>query len=398
MNRSKTIVVATLGATQTVAWGSSFHMPAILGVPIATTLDIAPTLFFGFFSGALLLSAAIAPYVGQLTDRHGGRAVLAASNVVIAAGLALLGLSQGAVSLALAWVVLGIGMGMGLYEPVFAALTRLYGRNARGPITGITLIGGFASAIGWPATAWMEHTLGWREACLIWAAIHLFLAMPLNLWAIPSASPTPAPVPGAAVAEAEADPEPPPGAMLILAYFFSAMRFVSGAFAAHLPGLLQGAGVLEVAAIATAALVGPAQVGARLAEFGLLRSFHPLISARIASVLHPLGAAFLVALGPAGAAAFVVLYGAGNGMITIARGTLPLAIFGPSGYGRRNGILAVPIRIAEASAPLLFALLLAAIGSEAVLVTAGICLSAFASLGLLRARAVPRPAMSSADN
>ena len=354
-----------------------------MGTPIAAALGIAPTLFFGLFSVALLLSAATAPYVGALIDRHGGRAVLVASNVVLAAGLALLGLAQGMVTLAAAWIVLGIGMAMGLYDPAFAALTRLYGREARGPITGITLIAGFASTVGWPVTAWIEHALGWREACLIWAAVNLCIAMPLNLLAIPPAPPLPAPISGAA---AEAETEAPPGAMAILAYFFSATRFVSGALSAHLPGLLLGMGTTEVMAIAAAALVGPAQVGARIAEFGLLRSFHPLISARIASLLHPLGAAFLVALGPAGAAVFAVLHGAGNGMITIAKGTLPLAIFGPAGYGRRNGILSVPTRIAEASAPLLFGLLLAAIGRQAVLVTAGLCLSAFGSLWLLRTR------------
>jgi hypothetical protein len=186
--------------------------------------------------------------------------------------------------------------------------------------------------------------------------------------------------------------------MVILAYFFSATRFVSGALSAHLPGLLHGMGATEVAAIAAASLVGPAQVGARIAEFGLLRSFHPLISARIASLLHPLGAAFLLAFGPAGAAVFAVLHGAGNGMITIAKGTLPLAIFGPAGYGRRNGILSVPTRIAEASAPLLFGLLLSAMGSRAVLVTAGLCLSAFASLLLLRARSARHRVLPSAGN
>lgn len=364
-------------------------------MPIASALGVAPVVFFGFFSGALLLSAATAPYVGGLIDRHGGRAVLIASNVVLAAGLALLGLAQGVVSLALAWIVLGIGMAMGLYDPAFAALTRLYGRDARAPITGITLIAGFASTVGWPATAWMDHAFGWREACLIWAAINLLIAMPLNLLAIPPAPPLPALVPGEA-AEPEPESEAPPGAMVILAYFFSATRFVSGALAAHLPGLLMGMGTTEMAAIAAAALVGPAQVGARIAEFGLLRSFHPLISARISALLHPIGAAFLVALGPAGAAIFTVMHGAGNGINTIAKGTLPLAIFGPTGYGRRNGILSVPTRIAESSAPLLFGLLIAALGSSAVLVTAALCLSAFFSLFLLRARpargrALPSP-------
>ncbi len=392
----KTVVVAGLGTTQTLAWASSFYLPAILGAPIAAALGVAPTVFFGLFSAALLLSAATAPYVGALIDRHGGRAVLVASNVILAVGLVLLGLAQGIPSLALAWVVLGIGMAMGLYDPAFAALTRLYGSGARGPITGITLIAGFASTVGWPVTAWIEHALGWREACLIWAAVNLCVAMPLNLLAIPPAPPLPAPKPGAAAANPDA--AAPPGAMLILAYFFSATRFVSGALAAHLPGLLLGMGATEVAAIAAAALVGPAQVGARLVEFGLLRSFHPVISARIAAMLHPVGAAFLVALGPAGAAVFAVLHGAGNGMITIAKGTLPLAIFGPTGYGRRNGILSVPTRIAEASAPLVFGVLLNAIGSQAVLVTAGLCLSAFASLLLLRVRRAPDRALPSPGN
>jgi MFS family permease len=387
-------VVAMLGTTQTLAWASSFYLPAILGVPIAKALGIAPTLFFGLFSGALLLSAATAPMVGQLIDRHGGRMVLAASNLVLSAGLVLLGLTQGVLSLAIAWIVLGMGMAMGLYDPAFAALTRLYGRAARGPITGITLIAGFASTIGWPASAWFEHEFGWREACLIWAALNLLVAMPLNWWAIPP----PPPLPEASEAAADTiEPEAPRGAMLILAFFFSATRFISGAFSAHLPGLLQGAGASEIAAIAAGALVGPAQVGARLVEFGLLRSFHPLLSARIAAVLHPIGAAFLVVFGPVAAPLFAIFHGAGNGMITIAKGTLPLAIFGPAGYGLRNGLLSVPTRVAESAAPLLFGLLIDRMGVNAVLVSAGLCLAAFASLLLLRVRPTPGVAAAASD-
>ena len=137
MNRPRAFVVAGLGITQTLAWASSFYLPAILGGPIAAALGIAPTMFFGLFSAALLLSAATAPYVGTLIDRHGGRALLIASNVVLSAGLALLGLAQGVISLALAWSVLGIGMAMGLYDPAFAALTRLYGarRGGQSPVS-----------------------------------------------------------------------------------------------------------------------------------------------------------------------------------------------------------------------------------------------------------------------
>jgi MFS family permease len=379
-----------LGSTQTLAWASSFYLPAILGVPIATALGIAPTLFFGIFSGALLLSAAFAPLVGRLIDRHGGRVVLTASNAVLAVGLALLGLAQGAVGLAIAWFLLGIGMAMGLYDPAFAALTRLYGREARAPITGITLIAGFASTVGWPASAWFEHAFGWREACLIWAGLNLFLAMPANWLVIPPARALRAVAQPVAAAAAD----PPRGAMPILIYFFAATRFISGALAAHLPRLLEGAGASEVAAIAAGALVGPAQVAARLVEFGVLRSFHPVVSARIAALLHPLGAAVLTMAGPAGAAVFAVLHGAGNGMITIAKGTLPLAIFGPFGYGLRNGLISLPTRMAESLAPLLFGLLIDRLGVFSVLVSGGLCLSAFASLWLLRPG--PAPAVAPA--
>lgn len=389
MPPSKTIVVSALGTSQTLAWASSFYLPAILGLPIAATLGIAPSLFFGIFSAALLLSAAFAPVVGRLIDRHGGRAVLTASNAVLAAGLVLLGLSQGAFSLAVAWAVLGIGMAMGLYDPAFATLTRLYGRGARAPITGITLIAGFASTVGWPASAWFDHAFGWREACFIWAGLNFAVAMPLNWFVIPAAEPLP---PLSQTGSAGPELEPPRGAMPILAFFFCATRFVSGALAAHLPRLLEGAGASEVAAIAAGALVGPAQVGARLVEFGALRAFHPVVSAKIAALLHPIGAVFLALLGPSGIAVFAVLHGAGNGMITIAKGTLVLALFGPGGYGLRNGILAVPTRMFESLAPLLFGLLIDRIGTYAVAVSAGLCLAAFASLWLLRVRPAARAA------
>ena len=142
------IVVAALGTAQTLAWGSSYYLPAILADPIAQGLDLSRTTVFGLFSSALLLSAVLGPSVGRAIDNRGGRGVLTLSNLVLAAGLVLLGLAQGFVTLALAWTVLGVGMAMRLYDPAFATLTGLYGRAARGPITGITLIAGFASTVG----------------------------------------------------------------------------------------------------------------------------------------------------------------------------------------------------------------------------------------------------------
>ena len=389
MRRHKAVVVAALGTTQTLAWASSYYLPAILGAPIAAALGLPTSLFFGIFSASLLLGAAISPWVGQVIDQHGGRTVLTLSSAVIAAGLVILGLAQGAWSVGLAWLVLGIGMAFGLYDPAFAALTRLYGRQARAPITGITLIAGFASTLGWPASAWFEHAFGWREACLIWAAINLFVSLPLNWLLIP---PLPPSAPSAQQPRGAIEAEPPRGAMPILAVYFCATAFVTGAMAAHLPRLLEICGATAAAAIAAGALVGPAQVAARLVEFGLLRAIHPVWSGRIAAIMHPLGAGVLGLLGPAGIAAFAVLHGAGNGMVTIARGTLPLAIFGPVGYGLRTGILAAPSRLTLSAAPFVFGVLLDRFGAAAVLLTAGLSLAAFASLLLLR----PRPAVAAA--
>jgi hypothetical protein len=313
---------------------------------------------------------------------------------VLAAGLAMLGLAQGIVSLTVAWLVLGIGMAIGLYDPAFATLTRLYGEAARASITGITRIAGFASTLGWPASAWFEHEFGWREACLIWAGLNLVAAMPLNWLVIPPAPPLPA-----AGGRAQGPPEaaPPSRTMPILAVYFCATAFVTGAMAAHLPRLLEGAGASAAAAVAAGALVGPAQVAARLVEFGLLRTVHPVWSARIAALMHPLGAAVLGLLGPSGIAAFAILHGAGNGLITIARGTLPLAIFGPAGYGMRTGILAAPARVALSAAPFVFGVLLDWIGSLAIIVSTGLSLAAFVSLWLLRPRPAPAVAPAASD-
>lgn len=391
MRSSRATVVAALGATQTLAWGSSYYLPAILGAPIATALGLPTSLFFGVFSVALLLSAALGPAVGKIIDRHGGRGVLAASNLMLALGLVLLARAQGIAGLA-AWIALGAGIATGLYDPAFATLTRLYGREARNPITGITLIAGFASTIGWPLSAFMLRHYGWREACLVWAALNLLVCLPVNLLLIP---PAPRQPPAPRLAAGATGDDPPRGAMPVLAFFFSAAWFVTGAMAAHLPRLLEAAGATPTEAVAAAALVGPAQVAARLVEFGLLRRIHPLVSARIAAVMHPLGAAALAAFGPFGIAAFALLHGAGNGMITIAKGTLPLAIFGPHGFGLRSGVLSAPARLTQSAAPFLFGLLLDRIGVGAVALSAGLMLAAFASLFALRS---PRPAPIAASD
>jgi predicted MFS family arabinose efflux permease len=376
------IVVAALGTTQIVAWASSYYLPAILAQPIAEGLGVSRAMVFGVFSGSLLLAALLGPSVGRAIDNRGGRGVLVLSNLVLASGLVVLACAHGVLGLAAAWAMLGVGMALGLYDSAFATLTGLYGRAARAPITGITLIAGFASTIGWPLSAVLDAHFGWRGACLAWAALNLLIGLPLNRLLIPRAPP-----PQRALgSEADAIPSPR-GAMPILAFVFAATWFVTGAMAAHMPRLLEIAGASPTGAIAAAALVGPAQVAARLVEFSALRFVHPLVSARIATALHPLGAGILAVFGAPAIVAFALLHGAGNGLLTIAKGTLPLVIFGPIGYGLRSGIIGAPARAAQAASPLLFGLLMDHMGLGVLAISASLSLGACFALLLLRARA-----------
>lgn len=373
-------VVLALGTAQTLAWASSYYLPALLARPMAGELGVAEPTVFAAFSAALIVSALVGPRAGRSIDRWGGRPVLAATSALFALGLALMALAQGPWSLFAAWLVMGVAMGSGLYEAAFAALVRLYGHEARGAITGITLIAGFASTIGWPLTAALEQAWGWRGACWTWAGLHLVLGLPLNAWLPRGAAPcAPARAPAATPST-----QPPLSTAALLAWVFAVTLFVSTAMAAHLPRLLDAVGAAPAAVIAIGALVGPAQVAGRLLEFGLLRRLHPLRSARAAALLHPLGAALLALLGPPAAIAFALLHGAGNGILTIAKGTLPLALFGTAGYGQRQGLLMLPARLGQALSPWLFGLLLAEFGAAALWFSAALALSGLAALLLIR--------------
>ena len=383
-------MVLALGVAQTLAWASSYYLPAVLVAPMARDLGVSQPTIFAAFSVALLVSAILGPQAGHAIDRYGGRPVLLGSNVLFALGLAGLALAQGPLTLFAAWAVLGLAMGCGLYESAFAALVRLYGRDSRSSMTGITLLAGFASTVGWPLSTLLEGEVGWRGACFAWAALHLLLGMPLNAF-VPK--PVQAEAPAAEpVAAADRPPPADPGDMrttVLLSYAFAATWFVSTAMAAHLPGILQAGGASLAAAVAVGALVGPAQVAGRLLEFGFLRHVHPLLSARLAAALHPVGAAVWLLLGAPASAVFAVLHGAGNGILTIAKGTLPLVYFGPLGYGYRQGLLTVPTRFAQALAPWLFGLCLARWGAGAMVISACIGVTALVALLLL-----PRPRAS----
>jgi MFS family permease len=362
-------VALGLGVAQTIAWACTYYLPAVIAVAVAEEHGVSRTLIVGAFSAALLVAGFSAPRIGRSIEGGGGRRILCLSALVIAAGLAMLGVLPGLWGWGLGWLVLGLGMAMGLYEAAFATMGRLFGQQARLGITTITLLAGFASTIGWPVGAALLPVLGWRGLCLLYAAVHLLVVLPVYWLSLPAAPPAAAPAgkprpDAAALAWARR-------AFILLALFFTLRSCISAVLGVHLIALLEALGLAIAVAVGIAASVGAAQVGGRLLEFTLGAGTHPLKVAKIGAALLPAGVAALLLAGPAAALPFALAYGASNGILTISRGTVPLALFGAEGYAVLMGRMAMPTLLAQALAPTLVTPLVESLPALAVFALAG---------------------------
>jgi predicted MFS family arabinose efflux permease len=360
---NRRVIVGALGLFQILAWGSTYYLLAVLATPIAADTGWSLTWIVGSMSIGMLTSGFAAPRIGRLIDAKGGRPVLAVSALLFAAGLALLAVSPYLAVFVLGWIVIGLGMAAGLYDAAFSTLGRLYGDTARGPITAITLFGGLASTTCWPLTALMAEALGWRGACLVYAGIHLAVALPVYLVFLPRETPR---EPHAALTHG-ADAKPvAPLLFILLAANLALTAVVTSVTSVHLLTMLQARDLALAAAVALGALVGPAQVTARIVEMVIGRYHHPIWTLAASATFVAIGIAVLWSGAPAIAAALMI-YGAGIGIHSIARGTVPLALFGADGYATLMGRLARPTLIAGAAAPTVGALVLESWGSDATL-------------------------------
>lgn len=380
-------VISALGVVEILAWGSSFYLPAVLAGPIAADTGWPLTWVVGGLSIGLLAAAIASPRVGTAIHRHGGRPVLVCAALLLAAGHVVLGSAPNLPAFLAGWLLLGLGMGCGLYDPAFATLGRLYGAEARSAITTLTLWGGFASTVCWPLSAFLVEQVGWRYACLAYAGLHLAITLPLVLGLIPKAPALTA----AKGAEHHADKPLTPRerrAFLLMAGVLVLGGTVMTLVSVHLIALLQARGVALAAAVSYGALIGPAQVGARIVEMANKGRHHPLWTLTVAMALVVVGLAIL-AVGVPAVGLALVLYGAGNGIYSIARGTVPLALFGPLRYPVLVGRLARPGLIAQAVAPSLGAVALTYGGADAAY---GLLVAlALANLGLAIALWGARP-------
>lgn len=360
----RTRVISALGAIMILTWGSTFYLPAVLSGPIGAETGWSSGEVTAGISVALLVSGLTASRIGRLIQRSGGRRVLVAGVLLIALGLTLLGLAPSLPIYLLAWAVTGFGMAASLYDAAFATLGRLYGRDARSAITALTLWGGFASTVCWPISAWLVETVGWRATCFSYAGLHVVLTAPLAWFALPKAPPAPPPAPQEQPGTSPA-PSAPGLFFWSIAIAGTALSTLSSIWSIHLVTLLSAKGYGLAVAVALGTLIGPAQVGARVIEMLGRGRHHPIWTMMASAALVLMGFLGLMLDLPASAA--LIAFGAGNGLWSIARGVLPLALFDPEDYPRIIGLLARPMLIASAVAPLLGALLIQSLGPQAML-------------------------------
>ena len=364
--RDRRVVITALGLAQILGWGTSFYFPAVFSGAIVKETGWSLGWVVGGTSIGLLVAGLISPQVGRVIGRHGGRPVLLVSSLAFAAGLAGVGLAPVLPVYLVAWAVIGVGMGTGLYDAVFATLGRMYGVDARGPITNLTLFGGFASTVCWPLSAFMIDHVGWRTACLVYATLHLAVSLPMQM-AVVEASPTPArETEAAATAQGAggAAPIPHEKLMFVLVALMLALAAGVGAIVVvHLLIFLQARGVDYANAVWLGTLFGPAQVGARVVERLFGNRYHPIWTMVGSCALMAVGLVLLL-LQFSWLALTILLYGAGFGVSWVGRGTLPLALFGPKRFPLLMGKLAFPTLLLLALAPSLGALLIENIGAN----------------------------------
>jgi len=349
--------VACLGAAQLVSWGVAYYLIGGFGEQIGAELGWSRDRVYGGFALALLVMGLASSPVGRLIDRAGGRVALVAGSCANALGCALVATCHGAATWWLAWTVLGLGMRLTLYDAAFAALARVGGASARRAMSQITLLGGLSSTISWPLGHWLSGRIGWRGAILVFAGCAL-ATLPLHLALPAGRAPSPsAGDPAALPAPLARDGAGRRAAAVLYALSAAATSFLNAGMSAHMIPLLAGLGLAGGTAVAVASLRGIGQSSARLAEVLFGRRLEPVGLNLLASALLPLavGAAFAGGASIAAAMVFAFAYGAGNGLLTITRGTLPLALFGAEGYGARVGRLLAPSFVLSATAPLAYA-------------------------------------------
>jgi predicted MFS family arabinose efflux permease len=357
-----------LGITQIIGWGSGFYLPAILAVPISKSIGVSTETFFWAFTVSLLVSGLVGPRVGRLIDMYGGRKVLPWGNLAFFAGLVMLAFSSNELMLFIAWAVIGIGGSMSNYDSAFATAVAFFKENSNRVIAGITVFAGFSSTISWPLTSLLNGQFGWQSAVLFWAAMHLFISLPLH-----------ATIPRSEQREIDVMTGPIQKIMkrglkfdkllIVFALMFALEGFIVSSVNTTLPFLLTELGASEQLALLAAVILGPSQVFARILLVALGKKTGPITVAAMSIAAHPLGVILILLFGVNGLLGFVILHGIGVGLNPFIRGSLPLLFFGAQSYGQRQGYVMMLSKIVGALSPTLLTLMVLADPKAAIIAT-----------------------------
>ncbi|MEQ1711633.1 MAG: MFS transporter [Hyphomicrobium sp.] len=373
--------VWALGITELIAWGTTFYVLGVLGRPISADTGWSQSFVFAGMTAGLVASGLISTWIGRLVDRHGGRIVMTIGLMLAAAGHLVIAAAWTEWVYIAGWLLLGPAMRMVLYDAAFAAIVQVLPSRGRRAISYLTLFGGLASTVFWPVGHWLDGVVGWRATLVVFAALCLLVAAPLTWW-------------GLARREEQADDVTEPGdgrmmdadltghpdrahppleggvrlaAVVLFGLVLAANAFVFGALSVHLVSVLQGSGLALGAAVGLASLKGVAQVAGRAWELYFGQGLAAVALGRLAIVLLPASLAVLIFTGTSyeTAVLFTLLLGVSNGLVTIVRGAVPLALFGAEGYGTMLGMLAAPQLLMNALAPFAFAAIVEEFGLRA---------------------------------
>jgi len=347
-------LILGLGIGQVISWGALIYSIAVLGGPMGTEFGVSSTVVFGAFSGSLVVSGLVGPYVGKMIDRVGGRRILALGSLGAAVSLAALASASSVSVFFFAWALAGVARAMTLYEAAFAALSQHAGKSFRNSVTAITLLGGLASTVFFPLSLLGLAHAGWRQTLFGFAAAELLVCLPLHLWCIPAGVGHRQPL---ATEERIAPVKPiaaAGGTFAALSTSFALYAFITSAISVHVVNLLQSKGLGVGSAVFVASLIGPMQLAGRLVELAFARRLSAIVvgAATLVLLVFSLVALSLASAELAIAILFAATYGCANGIQTIVRGTVPAELFGHARYGHMMGRLAAPSFIARALAPI----------------------------------------------
>lgn len=357
--------VCALGISQITAWGTSFYCLGVLAAPISANMGWSHSLVYFGYTVALLAMGIVSAPAGRAIDHYGARAAMTLGTVLVSIGLYALSQVQGEAAYLAVWAFLGLGMRLCLYDAAFAALVQVVPSRGRVAISYLTLFGAFASSIFWTIGHYLNQAVGWRETLVLFAAINLAVCLPLNWFGLARRENAIADAATATSTLARSNDGPPLGGRMrtvgiaLFALIMSLNSFVFGVVAVQLVPLLEAAGLGSAAAVWVASTKGFAQFGGRVLEIFFGKNLRAMTVARIA--IGALPASLIVLLLASGnfhaILAFTLLMGASQGVITIVRGAVPLALFGLTGYGAVLGLIATPVLVVNAAAPTLFALI-----------------------------------------